>query len=165
MKVSVAKCNNIQHPFPIFAWLIKLFQRMLPWQKDSWSHMAMKFEDKDGNVFFVDANSKGTMKRNPDNFYEQYSILESHQLEKEVSFVEFSEWYKKLDGKSYDWKQILGMLLKCVLFLKFNKIGHNYNKLICCELIINYFEHFNDLEVMDPDNFDLLMTWNIAKGL
>lgn len=164
MKIAICKCKNISHPLPLFAWAIMFLQKMKPWQKNAWSHMAIKFVFK-GKVFYVDANSKGTMMRDADQFYKQYEVIESHQLSKEINYDEFIEWFSHLNGNKYDWKQIFGLLIKLIGLKKFNYSGHGYKKLICCELIINYFNKFERLYVKDSDDFDLITTWKIAKQL
>lgn len=164
MKISICKCNNIQHPFPVFAWAIMFLQGMFPWKKNAWSHMAIKVTDNKGDTFFADANSKGCMLREEKLFYKQYSVLEEHKLKDSPKLETFMEWYWKLNGNEYDWKQICGLLFKILGFKKFNHSGNNYEKLICCELIINYLSVMNNLEVVDSDNYDLVTTWKIAKG-
>lgn len=139
-------------------------QKMKPWDNDSWSHMAIMAVNDSGEKIYVDANSKGTMLRDETQFKKEYSVLESHQLKKEITESEFLYWFSFLNGNKYDWKQIFGLFFKLIGLKKFNYSGRGYEKLICCELVINYLAHFEDVYVKDSDNYDLLDTWKMAKN-
>ncbi len=164
MIVETHKCRNIAHPFPIFAWLIMLFQGMLPWKKESWAHFAMSVTMENSEQRFFDCTGKGCKEYPAEVFLKKYKLVESHTLKEERTYVEFMSWFKDFEGREYDNLQIWGQLAKRLNLLKFNTIGHNLRKLTCNELGIAYFKKFYSLSYEDSDDFDLLMTWKIAKG-
>lgn len=158
LKIQFHKCRNISHPFPIFAWAIMIFQGMLPWKKSSWSHMSLSQEN---NVF--DARFTGTQRSQMNNFLETYKLLETIELEFDITLVEVEEWFKKHEGKKYDYLQLFGLLSKYFGFVKVNKVGKNLDSLICSELLIDFLIEFKGLEVDDTDDYDLLNTWEILS--
>lgn len=163
MTVQVHKCKNIIHPFPILAWAIMLFQGMNPFNKKSWAHMAMSFTFPDGTRNYYDVTSKGCKMYTEELFTKMYKIQGTHTLKQHRNFVEFHDWFKLMEGREYDTKQLIGLLLKSLNLVSFNTIGHNYKKLICSELILNYLQFFYKIQVKDSDNFDLMSTWNKVK--
>lgn len=159
MKVSAHKCRNISHPFPIFAWLIIIFQGMVPWRKDAPSHMSISYGDN-----FFDVTGKGCKEHSRTEFLKNYRIIESHEFDLDITTVEFYEFFDKFRGKEYDRLQIVGLLLKALNIISFNKIGYNMRKLICNELIVAYLAEFHGFKFKDSDNFDLINTWCKVKG-
>ena len=165
MIIEVHKCRNIVHPFPVIAWLIMLFQGMLPWRKSSYSHMAISITMENSNQRFFECRLKeGCREQTAEQFLKNYRLVESHQLAEQRTYVEFMNWFRELEGRNYDKLQLWGLAAKTLKLLKFNKIGHNLEKLTCNELLIAYFSHFYELGYCDSDDFDLNMTWKIAKG-
>ena len=158
MIVQIYKCRNKSHPFPLFAWLIMIFQGMKPWDKAAWSHMSMSVGSK-----FFDITGKGCKEHYPEDFLETYTIIESHRLEYEPTKEDFYEFFDSMRAKKYDKLQIFGLLLKGLNIISFNTIGHNMDKLVCNELIIAYLFHFNSFKFKDSDNFGLINTWNKVK--
>lgn len=163
MKIEVHKCRNILHPVPVLAWTIMLCQGMLPWKKESWSHMAMSILFPSGERHFFDVSGEGCIRHTEASFLKKYRIVETHSLKQSRTFREFHEWFRLMEGRKYDKRQIVGLLLKVLGLFSFNKFGSNYRKLICSELVLNYLQFFYKFKVKDSDNFDLIMTWDKAK--
>lgn len=158
MTPYVHQCRNISHPFPIFAWLIIIAQGMNPFNKNSWSHMAISIGDK-----FFDVTSKGCKEYTQSEFLKNYRLVESHQIKADITTVEFYEFFDKFRGKKYDNLQIVGLLLKSIGVISFNTIGCDFKRLICSELIIACLSHFHSFKFKDSDNFGLINTWNKVK--
>lgn len=158
MKAQVHICRNIDHPLPVVAWLIMIFQGMNPFKESSYSHMAISHDGK-----FYDASGSGCKSSTEENFLKKYKIVDTHTLEKEVSQTDFYEWFKIYEGRKYDRLQIFGLLLKFIGLISFNTIGHNFKKIICNELIVTYLAHFYNFQYKDSDNFDLINTWNKVR--
>ena len=153
MKVKIHKCRNTNHAFPIFAWLIMIFQGMNPFNKSSWSHMVIEYDEN-----YYDVTGKGC-RSHTRKFLESYRIIETHEMGRDLNNAEFQSWFFVHKGVGYDYLQVSGLLLRGLGLITFNKIGHNYKRLICNELIINHMEVFYKLEVCDSDSYDLLDTW------
>lgn len=158
MIISIHKCRNIKSKFPIFAWLIMIFQGMNPFNRDSWSHMSISINDK-----FFDVTGDGCLEHASKSFFKKYRIVESHEISKEITDVDFYDFFNEFRGRRYDKLQIVGLLLKSLGFISFNKIGRDFKRLICNELIIAYLAHFHNFKFKDSDNFDLISTWNKVK--
>ena len=160
LKVQFHKCRNIAHPFPIFAWAIMLFQGMLPWRKNSWSHMCLS-----SNGVFFDSQFTGTQRTLEKDYLETYKLLETVEIELDITTVDIDTWFSKHQGKDYDFLQLFGLLFKYFNLTKVNHIGKDLDKLICSELLVAFLIEFKGVEVNDTDNYDLLNTWKLLESL
>lgn len=159
MKVKFHQCRNVEHPFPVVAWSIMILQGMKPWDKDSYSHMAISADD-----LFLDMTSKNGCQLNPkEKFNKTYKVVGTHELSKEITKEEFLEFFLEHKNKEYDRWQITGLALKMLGIISFNKWGDDLRKLVCNELLIAFLAKFNNFKFQDSDNFDLITTWNKAK--
>lgn len=158
MKVTIHKCRNFSHPFPLFAWLIMIFQGMLPWKKSSWSHMAMSFNGR-----YYDCRFSGCFNSSEKEFRNTYKILDSHSLPLQLTQQQFEDFFNKYKHTNYDFLQLMGLALKYLRIVGFNKIGHDLDKMICTELIIVHLKDYYGFSFIDSDDFDLVDTWNIIK--
>lgn len=158
MRVSAHQCRVINHPFPLLAWLIMIFQKMKPWENDSYAHMAISYSDT-----FYDVSGKGYRVHSKGEFLKKYKIVKSHEFNLEISEEDFNQFSLSHKGKKYDQLQILGIALKMLGIISFNTLGRDFKRLICNELIISYLHEFHGLEFKDSDNFDLIDTWNKVK--
>ena len=162
MIVNVHKCRPIYHPIPVLAWLIMIFQKMLPWKKNSWSHMCLSYHSQFHNEIYMDATSK-SVRLAPEFIYKKrYEIVETVKIDIKDSHG-FYKWVESQLGKEYDNLQLIGIAAKVLNFISFNKLGRDYEKLICSELILNMIQRFKGANVIDSDNWDLLMTWALVK--
>jgi len=93
-------------------------------------------------------------------FKKTYKIVETKRLNIPQDYDQFLMWFEEHEGKSYDKKQIVGLLLKALGLITFNKYGHNLNKLTCNELVLDLILWAFKRSVKDTDNYDLLMTWD-----
>jgi len=160
MIVLVHKCRPANHPAPITAWLIMLFQGMVPWKKESFSHLAISYFSTTHNHKFADSTAKGVRDMRSKYFKKTYKIVETKRLNIPQDYDQFLMWFEEHEGKSYDKKQIVGLLLKALGLITFNKYGHNLNKLTCNELVLDLILWAFKRSVKDTDNYDLLMTWD-----
>lgn len=126
--------------------------------------MSISYTMESSKQHFFDCTGDGCKEHNSETFLKKYRLVETHTLVEPRTYVEFMDWFKEFEGREYDKLQIMGLLAKGLNLLKVNRIGHNLNKLTCNELLIAYFKKFYNLGYKDSDNFDLLMTWKIAKG-
>lgn len=160
MIFEVHKCRPINYTFPWVAWLIMIFQGMLPWDEESYSHFAASFHSETGAKKTADSTTKGVRDMLQTRFLKKYRIVRTRKLHFDCSRVEFLEWLESHEGKDYDTGQIKGLALKVTGLITFNKYGSNYKKLTCNELILSAIERFKTRTFGDPDNYDLNMTWN-----
>jgi len=147
--------------FPVFSWLIILFQGMNPFKRGSYSHMAIGYISETGEEKIADVTSLGCRDRTKENFKKDYDLIEVKTREYEIERKDFLRWYEENEGKEYDNIQIAGLASKMISIVSFNKLGNNFKKLICSELILSFKVRFDSLEVEDSDNWDLNMTWEI----
>jgi len=162
MKIFYLKCRPSNHPFPIVAWLIMLFQGMLPWRKESTSHRALLFTIGNTYAKVYDSNgSEGVNVSSFEDFITRYEIIESSQINASISKKDIYKWTEKVLNAKYDYLQVFGLFLKRAIgFISFNSIGKNYKAMTCNELVLNFIQHFklSEIKVKDSDNWDLLMT-------
>lgn len=159
MIVKFHKCRNKKHPFPLFAWLIMIFQGMLPWSKKAYSHMAIEL-----NGVFIDCRFTGCHKSTDKEFKDIYKIVDTIKLNLLIDKADYFRFFKKYEHVKYDFLQIFGLLLKFVKLLKVNTIGKDAKKIICSELIILFLSNYKDFKYEDSDNFGLNDTWCILEG-
>lgn len=156
MKVEIYKCRP-KMKFPIVAWLIMIFQGMAPWKKESFSHMAIRYDDT-----FIDINGGGFNHYGVEEFENKYKFIDKKEIEFGVDVRFFMAWIEEQINKKYDKAQVFGLMLKAFGFITFNSFGSNYKKLICSELVLSFLETFLKVHVGDPDNWDLNMTWELV---
>lgn len=120
--------------------------------------MAMSIDGK-----YFDVTGAGCKEYTESEFLKRYELVNSHQIKADITIVEFYEFFDKFRGKEYDKLQIVGLLLKSLGLISFNRIGSDFRKLICNELIIAYLAHFHSFKFKDSDNFGLINTWNKVK--
>lgn len=132
----------------------------MPWKKDAWSHMSMSYDSETGSPKIADVTSKGCRDRVKPNFLTDYKLIETKTRAYDITRKEFLSWYEKNEGKSYDNLQLAGLASKVLNIVSFNRVGNNFQKLICSELILSFLVEFDNLEIKDSDNWDLNMTWD-----
>lgn len=163
--VEVNKCRP-RFKLPIVAWLIMLFQGMLPWKKTSWSHMSISYTSITGNKKFIDATgAHGVTERIASRYAKKYVVIDSILFLIDANEIQFQHWVESQEGKSYDHGQLVGLALKLLGFFSVNTLGSNMRKLTCNELILSFLNEFKSANVLESDNYDLLMTWNLARRL
>lgn len=160
MRISFFKLRPKNHPFPLFAWLIMIFQGMNPFSKRAYSHMAIGFESETGFCKIADVPFTGFREMREDRFFEKYHIVDIKTREFDIPRVQFLHWLEPHEGKKYDFLQIFGLSLKLLNLKKVNYTGSDFKSLVCNELIISFLVRFDKLKVKDSDNWDLNMTWD-----
>jgi hypothetical protein len=131
---------------------------MNPFCKDSWSHLSISIDGK-----FFDATGKGVREHTTESFLKQYRIVETHETDIEMTMEEFYRFFNKYRGREYDSLQILGLALKMLDIIKFNKYGSDFDKMICNELFIALLVFKFDFKFKDSDDYGLIDTWELAK--
>ena len=155
MQILILKCRP-KAKLPIVSWLIMFFQNMMPWKKESYSHMAINSGSR-----VYDISGKGFANRNINDFAKKYYIIDSLSIN--VPPFYFESWIRSNFDKKYDRLQIVGLLLKSLGIISFNRLGQDYKKLICCELIVSMLKELKNAKVKDSDNYDLHLTWELAE--
>jgi len=149
---------------PILAWAIMLFQGMVPWKRDSFSHMAISYMSLTGDWKYADSTQKGVRDMVEKHFTRHYIIIDTILLDIKVRPEEFLKWFEEHEGKEYDQWQLLNLAIRSLGFVSFNRFGANWKKMVCNELVLSLLVRFKGLYVLDPDVFDLNMTWEAAVG-
>ena len=165
MKIKAIKCRPKNHPFPLFAWLIMIFQGWKPWQRWAWSHNALMYTLDNKNWQVIDSTFTGVRIMSERQFCKKYKYLDIVDLEPMDNVIEMDVWIESIKYKKYDFIQLFGLASKFLNLVSFNKIGSNYKKLICAEVILSYVEGRYDLRLGDPDNYDLEMTWDLVRSI
>ena len=163
--VEINKCRP-KVKFPIIAWLIMILQGMAPWNKTSWSHMSLSYTSITGNKKFIDATGTlGVTERIASRFAKKYTVIESMMFTPEINETQFQHWVESQEGKMYDHGQIAGLLMKILGLTTINVLGDNFKKLTCNELVITYLNEFHNADIFNSDQFDLNMTWVLARTI
>lgn len=162
--IGVHQCRSTKL-LPIVAWLIMLFQGMLPWRKSSWNHLACSYIDEAGGLRFFDATgSYGFEERSAHTFAKTNNIVKSTYIEIPEKRVELIRWINENEQKEYDKSDVWGDFLRIVgLCRKHNHHGYNYKKLTCNKVPLQLLRDFRGLNFGDPDLEDLLSTWRIME--
>ncbi len=148
MRITFYQLKPKGHPFPLFSWLIRLFQ------KTNYSHTAIGYFDMIADVPFT-----GFRRVKSNEFFKGYHIVGHKTREFDFNQKVFEDWLRTHSGKKYDYKQFLGLSLKMLGLKKFNSIGSDFDNLVCNELIVSFLVQFDKLIILDSDNWDLNMTW------
>lgn len=158
MRVAILLCRPLTPKLPVFAWLIMLFQKMLPWKKDSFSHMAIRIMNKKYEFEHHQVRFGGYCVQDEWEFAETYKVVRSYEFKVPATLNEIEDWIHMHRNKEYDFLQILGLIPKFIGLYKKNKIGNDLNQLICSEYIAHFMATFAGWVLCDSDNWDLLHT-------
>ena len=165
MNIDIVYARNVDHPFPVLAWLIMIFQKMNPFGEKSFNHMAIRYRKQNGEVWYFDATGKHGVKHRRDfDFLKTYKIIEVDRLFIPANVVSFGNFIGAHNGKKYDKLNVFGLMLKNMLnFVTFNTLGHNQRKIVCSELVVLLLVEFCKVKVKDSDNWDLNDTRRLVK--
>lgn len=166
MKVYALKVRPINIYFPIVAWLIMIFQGMNPFSKKAYSHNAILFTDRYGVDRVIDSTVGDRVAVSMDrDFFKKYKLIEMVEMPAPITMHLFNAWTRKIVGRKYDQLQIVGLALKVLGFISFNKLGGNYKRMTCNEVPLDYLRTFKGMEFGDSDNYDLNMTWDVVVAV
>ncbi len=165
MKLKYYKARPAKHPFPIVAWLIMLFQGEMPWNKKSSSHRALGYDIYENEYVVDSTGGYGVLDQCMGEFLEKYKITETIEFEMDIELGPFVEWVASQKGKKYDRLQVTGLALRLLGLISFNKMGWNYKRLTCNELILHFADTFTAVPVQDPDNWDMLLTDELIEEI
>jgi len=152
--------------FPIIGWLIMLAQGMKPWNKDANSHRALQYSIMGSTQWVLDSTgSDGVRESWLIGFESHYKIVERIEFDLDIDKNKFVTWVSRQSGKKYDYLDVIGDLLRVLNIISFNKIGRNYKRLTCNEVFISFCQDILNIDLGDPDQYDLLSTDEIARKL
>jgi hypothetical protein len=142
-----------KHKFPIFSWMVRIFQRT------SYSHCAIKYDK-----WYLDSTIQGTVWRTEKEFLDKYEVT------KTWSFCEHNKrdiffWAARYSAKPYSLLQNFGLGLTFIGLLRRNPFGHDENHLNCSELIVLWLRDFLDIKIEDSDSYDLVKTEKLLNTL
>lgn len=136
MKLTIGFSKPKKHLFPIFSWLIRLFEGT------SYSHVYVKWHSRGADTNVLYEASGSSVKFLGEKVYND-RIQPIHEYEVTIS----SETYKKLlkfcmenAGINYGIKQVFGIALVKIFKLKKNPFSDNKKSQICSELIGHILE-------------------------
>ena len=160
MKVSIIQCESKnKFPFNAFALLIKKFQ------KTNYSHYALFYVNETGSITVCDSTAYGVRRMPEKKFLKKYHIRKTFRCKKDVERGMFLSWFEKHEGKSYGFRQILGLALKIFHLVKTNPFGKGSKRIICNELIVLFLNRFYGANVKDTDSLDLVETQQLLFNL
>lgn len=158
MKVSIVQaCSKNKFPFNIVALAIKYFQNT------NYSHYAIEVDSGEGMLLYYDSTGRGTRKRTPSSFNSSHRITKRFTVKELITFIEYSDFWAKHEGKSYGFIQVFGLLLKLANIIKNNPFGKGAKRIICNELVILFLNEFGYTNIVDTDSLDLNDTEEILK--
>lgn len=164
MRVYVVKSRSRKF-FPFIAWLIMIFQGMNPFKRESYSHLSIMFVSSTGNNIMLDATGHSVRVRTYESWARDNKAVGGCELDIDCEFNTFLLWVESVLGIEYSKIGIVGLLMRSIGLFSTNKIGSNYKKMICSELVVNLIDSFYDLEIGDSDNYDLIMSWELAQSV
>lgn len=165
MEFVYYKARPTYHPFPIVAWMIMIFQGENPFNKRSTSHRALGYQIMETDWVVDSTGGHGVLDQTFHEFELKYKVIEKITFTLDIDTGDFCQWVAAQKGKKYDRLQILGLIFKILGFITFNKMGKNYKKLTCNELVLNFVATYLKIPVGDPDNWDMLMTDNLITEI
>lgn len=149
--------------FPLVAWIIMLFQKMFPWKKESYSHIAMSYYPNQLSRRFIDSTGHGVRDRLDKNFLHNYSIVRSIFYEySSIDHVKMRKWVESIEETHYDHLGIFGQLMNIITGKKLN-IGSRWKKLSCQEIPLHFFHYFFANEIKNSDDYDLRSSWDYIR--
>lgn len=152
--------------FNFISALIMLFQGMKPYSRNSFSHMAIGYITSGARHKIIDSTGKGVRPMLASRFLEHNQVVDCRDIQLSCDRLVFESWLDDQEGKEYDRIQIFGLFLEAIGLTKQNKIGSNYNKLTCNELVICMIDELTHNEIsLDSDSYDLNETWSIVKAV
>lgn len=165
MKVTIL-CVRPRMKFPWVAWLIMFFQKMMPWNLFSFSHMAVLYSTCSGRPRVLDATGKhGVSSRIAKRFNGEYKIVKSYTIEICAEYDCFVNWSEEQEMKHYDFEGLTGLALKMLGIVRNNPLGHNWRKMTCNEVVLSLIKRFYGKDIGDSDNYDLIMTEELVKSI
>lgn len=149
-------CVKPRIKFPIFSWLIRLFQGNL-----DYSHMAVQV-----GCFVVDITKEGVHKHSISEYANKYKLVRKYRLRTPAGFpINLDQWIDLVDEAPYAMEQNFGLLLNWLNILTNNPWGEERRRLICAELCLVFMFDHGMLPVLDTDEYDLEETEEIVKHL
>jgi len=152
MKVVIYQCNPLNHPFPLFSWLIKYFQ------KTNYSHYAIRFDS-----VVMDATASSVRFQTDSKFKKKYSVINQYEIETDYDFKSLISWGMMHINKGYGFFQIIGLLMIILKLRKTNPFGEDADRLICNELVMLLLRDIKGVKIKDSDLYDLNETNEILK--
>jgi len=133
-------------------------------QQTNYSHYALSVKDPATNeVFFYDSTGAGTRKYRPSVFRKKYKLTRSFVVSKEITYIDWLEFWGKHANKQYGFIQLLGLFLKLWNIVSYNPFGAGSKRIICNELIVLFLNHFGYTSIVDTDSLDLNDTEDILE--
>lgn len=162
MIVGVHKVRSTMF-MPLVGWAIMIFQGMNPFKKSSWNHLACSYLDEAGHFRFFDSTGKyGFEERSFHTFHKTNHIVETYYVRIPGKREQLIDWIFDNDPIDYDKGQIKGNILQLLGLVSFNKFGKNFKRLTCNEVFLKLLKDFRGIYQGDPDNYDLLTTWDMV---
>ena len=165
MIIGVHKCRSTK-TLPVFAWGIMAFQGMLPWDDLSWNHISCSYVDEANHIRFFDATGKyGFEEKSAHTFFKTNKFIgENVYIRIPWDRRQLLDWIYDNEPLRYDKSDVFGDALRIVGLLTANKYGNNYKKLTCNKVPLKLLNDSRGINFGDPDNFDLLTTWEIIDS-
>lgn len=149
-------CVKPRVKFPIFSWIIRLFQGNL-----DYSHMAIQV-----GMFVVDITKEGVQKHSISEYASKYKLVRKYHLRTSVGNpINLDQWIDLVDEAPYSMEQNFGLFLDYLNLIAGNPWGEERRKLICAELCLVFMFDHNLLPALDTDDYDLVETEEIVKHL
>lgn len=149
--------------FPAVAWVIMLFQKMMPWKKGSYSHIAISYYSETGSRRFVDSTGHGVRDRYYKNFLHNYIVVNSiHKNFQDITNKSMKNWIECIEETHYDHLGIFGQMMNIITGKKLN-IGSRWKKLSCQEIPLHFFHYFFANEIKNSDDYDLRSSWEYIR--
>ncbi len=121
-----------------------------------YSHMAIGFKSATGNNMVIDCSSKTCKTIGFTEFYKHNHVEAFKILNADIDLLDFQSFYEPLLGTKYDYKSIIGLMLKYVGLTSYNTIGRDKERLICSELVLLMLARFFEVDFEDSDNYGLI---------
>jgi hypothetical protein len=125
--------------------------------------MGISKTSNNGVKKYYDASFDGIQERRQGEFEKLYESVESVSVKHNLNERQFNIWFECNKKKKYDFIQLFGLAVKLLKLKKFNRIGHDENQLICCELVLLLLNRIKPFDIIDSDNYDLIEVYEIAK--
>jgi len=132
--------------------------------KTDFSHYAIRIEDQaSGEVNYYDSTGGGARKRSPSIFLKYYRVNREYPVSKEISYIDYLEFWALHANKGYGFLQIVGLGLRLFKIIKYNPFGQGAKRIICNELVILLLNYMGYTDIKDVDSLDLVDTERILK--
>jgi len=156
MKVEILKCRLKNYPAQLLSWPTMLFQNMYPWDRESYTHMAIKYQGYYSFTRVTDVSKGIVHSRDIDKFLDKYKIIDRCTLKVNTKPWNFESWLQGLEGTNCNHAKIVSRLFKTLA--RYKILRRNTKRMTPTGLILKIYERFGRMKSNNINGYSLVTT-------